>query len=192
MTPEIRSFEYALGLFTILIGLALADIGMSFHRLVRRGSAVVWDPLALLATLYAVLIAVGMWFDIWAIRDVAATRNFFFYLSALAELYVVFLLAASSLPDERDEETNLRAYYQKNHRYFWTLVLLFQVSYYGHYTYFAMHRPYAHLAHDVAVGAVAITVALGLLWLRARPVHYVGLAVVIALALWDRARYSIN
>lgn len=192
MTPEMRSFEYALGLFTILIGLALADIALSFHRLARRGSSVVWDPLALLATLYAVLIAVGMWFDIWAIRDVAEIRNFFFYLSALGELFVVFLLAAASLPDARDEETNLRDYYQKNLRYFWTLVLLFQVSYYGHYTYFAMHRPNAHLAHDVAVGAVAITVALTLLWVRARPAHYVGLAVVIALALWDRARYSIH
>lgn len=138
MTPEIRSFEYALGLFTILIGLAIADIALSFHRLVRQGSRVRWDPLALMATLYAFLIAVGMWFDLWAVRGVSETRNFLFYLSIVGELFVVFLLAAASLPDDAAAEADLRQYYDANRRYFWILVLLFQSFYYSHYAYFAM------------------------------------------------------
>ena len=173
MTPEIRSFEFALGLFSVLIGLALADIATSFHRLVRRRPGIVWDPLTLLATLYAVLIAVGMWFDIWAIRTVAATRDFFFYLSALAELFIVFLLAAASLPEDAAEGSELRDYYQQNRRYFWTLALLFQLSYYAHYTYFAMHRPHPHLAHDIVVGVVTVSTTLVLVVSRSRrrPLH---------------------
>jgi hypothetical protein len=108
MTPEIRSFEYPLGLFTIVVGLAIADIALSVHRLVRQGSRVQWDPLALLATLYAFLIAVGMWFDLWSIRAVSETRNFFFYISIVGELFVVFLLAAASLPDDAKIEADLR------------------------------------------------------------------------------------
>jgi hypothetical protein len=49
MSPEIRSFEFALGLFSVLVGLAMASIATSFSRLVRRGAGVSWDPLALLA-----------------------------------------------------------------------------------------------------------------------------------------------
>src|SRR2546426_2507657 len=52
MTAEIRSFEYALGLFTVLVDLAIADIALSVHRLIRHRSSVQWDPLALMATLY--------------------------------------------------------------------------------------------------------------------------------------------
>jgi hypothetical protein len=35
MTPEIRAFEFATGLFAVLIGLAVADIASSFHRPAR-------------------------------------------------------------------------------------------------------------------------------------------------------------
>src|SRR5262249_32634583 len=52
----------------------------SLHRLVRSKAAVTWDPLALLAALYALLIAIGMWFDLWGVRNVTAARHFFFYL----------------------------------------------------------------------------------------------------------------
>ena len=65
MTPEMRAFEYALALFAVLIGLAIVDIATSFHRLLRRRSVVKWDPLALLAALYALCMAIYMWFDLW-------------------------------------------------------------------------------------------------------------------------------
>ena len=78
MTSDMRAFEYALGLYSVLIGLSIADIATSFHRLVRSKAPVHWDPLALLAALYALLIAIGMWFDLWGVREVAATRQFFF------------------------------------------------------------------------------------------------------------------
>ena len=39
MTPEIRAFEYAIGVFAVLIGLAIADIATSSHRLLTFASA---------------------------------------------------------------------------------------------------------------------------------------------------------
>jgi hypothetical protein len=53
MAPQIRSFEYALDLFTVLVGLAIADIALSLHRLLRNASKVEWGPLALMAALYS-------------------------------------------------------------------------------------------------------------------------------------------
>jgi hypothetical protein len=192
MTPEMRSFEFALGLFTILVGLAIADIALSFHRLARQRPHVQWDPLALMASLYAFLIAVGMWFDLWTVRAISETRNFYFYLSIVAELFVVFLLAAASLPDDPKAEGDLRRYYRANRGYFWTLVLLFQLIYYSHYTYFAIIRPHPNLPHDVMIGVAVIGIPIIMLRVRSRLAHYLGLTVLIAITFWDRAGYSIN
>jgi hypothetical protein len=61
MTPDMRACEYAPGLFSVLIGLAVVDIATSVHRLVRRRSVVRWDSLPLLAALYAALSAPDTW-----------------------------------------------------------------------------------------------------------------------------------
>ena len=100
VTPEIRAFEFALGLFSVLIGLSIADVATSLHRLIRKHDLVRWDPLALLAALFALLMAIGMWFDLWGIRNATSVRHFFLYLALVASFFVLFLLAAASLPDE--------------------------------------------------------------------------------------------
>ena len=76
MTPEIRAFEFALGLFAVLIGLAIADIATSFHRLLRDRARVHRDPLPLLAAALAIVITVGMWFDLWGIRHATLVCHF--------------------------------------------------------------------------------------------------------------------
>ena len=196
MTPEMRAFEYALGLFSVLIGLAIADIATSFHRLVRSTAAVKWDPLALLAALYALLIAVGMWFDLWGVRGVEATRHFFFYLVMIALLFMVFLVAAAALPDDPESGRDLRAFYARNQRYFWTLIALFQLGYLLLGLYFAgglLRRapPYYRFAFATQTG-VQFLVPLALVFLKSRPLHYAGLAVLLATAAWHYAPYSIG
>ena len=106
MSPEIRAFEFALGLFSVLVGLAIAHIVTSFSRLVRRGSRLSWDPLALLAALFAMLIAINMWFDLWHVRDVASSRQYFFYLWTIAELLLVYLMATVSSRKNQTERAN--------------------------------------------------------------------------------------
>ena len=129
MTPEIRAFEFALGLFSVLIGLSIADVATSLHRLIRKRETVRWDPLTLLAALFALLMAIGMWFDLWGIRNATSVRHFFLYLGLVASFFVLFLIAASSLPDESDGPVDLRSYYEHNRRYFWALVTIFQIIY---------------------------------------------------------------
>ncbi len=196
MTPEMRAFEYALGLFSVLIGLAIADVATSFHRLVRSRSAVIWDPLTLLAALYALLIAIGMWFDLWGVRNVAAARHFFFYLIMVALLFIVFLIAAASLPDDSESGRDLRTFYSRNRRYFWMLITLFQVAYVLMGIYFAggsLSRapPYYRVAF-VTQMSVQIAVPLFLVLFQNRVLHYCGIALLFLTAAWHYAPYSIT
>jgi hypothetical protein len=196
MTPEIRAFEYAMGVFSVLIGLAIADIATSFHRLMRSSAAVRWDPLTLAAALYTLCTAVYMWFDIWGARHFAATRHFLFYLALVAELFVLFLAAAASLPDDAQEGIDLREYYARNRRYFWSLITLFQLGYSAFGVYFGSsyfgRLPRGFLVLMWLQMAAPFVISLGLLVLRSRTAHYVGLGLLFAVMLLHYAPAQIN
>jgi hypothetical protein len=195
--PEATAFEYAMGLFSVLIGLAVADIAISFHRLMRRRQTVRWDPLALAAAFYTLCMAVYMWFDIWGVRHVGATRHFFFYLGLVAQLFVLFLIAAASLPDEAsDNLLDLRPYYATNRRYFWSLLVLFQVGYAAFGIYFSsdeiMRQSGPVAAYLWSLMTAPVVVSLVLLVVRSRIAHYIGLSLLFALMALHYAPMQIN
>jgi hypothetical protein len=182
MPPETRAFEYALGIFAVLIGLAVADIAASFHRLLRNKAQVRWDPLTLLAASYALCMAIYMWFDIWGVRHFDMTRHFFFYTGLVAELFVLYLIAAASLPDETSGPVDLREYYLRNRRHFWLLVSVFQFGYFALGVYFARGEP-AGLPLSVVLlswglMSAPLIIALTMLGLKSRTAHYLGLTAL--------------
>ncbi len=196
MTPEVRAFEYALGIFSVLIGLAVADIAASFHRLLRHRSIVRWDPLVVLAAGYALCMAVYMWFDIWGVRHFAATRHFIFYVGLVVQLFVLFLVAAASLPDDADGTTDLLEYYAGNSRYFWSLITLFQAGYFAFGVYFEGGEPAGipfwikALMWTLMTAPLAIALAL-CIW-RSRTLHYIGLASLYAVMWLHYGAAQIN
>jgi hypothetical protein len=196
MPPESRAFEYAMGIFAVLIGLAVADIAASFHRLLRNKAQVRWDPLALLAASYALCMAVYMWFDIWGVRHFELTRHFLFYIGLVAELFVLYLIAAASLPDDTSGPLDLREYYRQNRRHFWLLVALFQMGYFALGVYFAGGEP-AGLPLSVIVMSWALMsapliIAVVMLGLKSRTAHYLGLAALYVIVLLHYGPAEIN
>jgi archaellum biogenesis protein FlaJ (TadC family) len=195
MTPEIRAFEFAIGVFAVLIGLAIADIATSFQRLLGSRSTVKWDPLALLAATYALCMAIYMWFDLWGVRNFAATRNFLFYLALFAELFVLYLIAASSLPSDGFEH-DLREFYSRNRRRFWFLIVLFQIGYVAAGCYFIADSiaklPGVEAALVIVQMFSPLILALILYFTKSRVVHYFGLGLLFVVMLIHYGRASIN
>ncbi len=66
MTP----FDYAVGLMSILVSLALADVAASLHKLLRRARSVRWDGRVLLSVVFVITLLTGEWFSMWTIRTV--------------------------------------------------------------------------------------------------------------------------
>jgi hypothetical protein len=196
VTPEIRSFEFALGLFAVLIGLAIADVATSFHRLLRSPARVHWDPLALLAAAFAIVITVGMWFDLWGIRHATSVRHFFLYLILVALFFVLFLIAAASLPDETSEGVDLRDFYRRNHKYFWSLVTLFEISYVAlgiHFLASVIDRiPRAQIVLVAGQWVVLIAAPVVLALVRSRRIHYAGVMLLFAVVFWHYANAVIT
>ena len=176
MTP----FDYALGLVSILVGLALADLAASLHRLLRLTRSVRWDGRLVLCVVLVIITIVGMWFEVWSIRTVKAVLSFPFYLSLFLEFMTLFLICAACLPDEAAEGCDLGAYYDKNRIYLWSLFALFETSFFLHWIYFAGLR--ASGGQMLLLGAVVIfplIVAVLLAMIRSRWFHYLALLTLI-------------
>jgi hypothetical protein len=186
MTP----FDYALGLVSVLVGLALADVAASLHRLLRNARLVTWDGRVILSVVLVIVTITGMWFEVWSIRNVKAVLSYPFYLSLFLEFMVLFLVCTACLPDEAEEGCDLGRYYERSSAYLWLLFALFQTSFFLHWIYFAGLRMGAQgrtLFSGMWVG-FPLVVFLLLVVLRSRWLHYIALLVLIAhrlLTYWN-------
>ena len=114
------AFEYTSVLASVIIGLALVDVLVSFNRLVRAGKTVKWHWAAPAATVLVVLTLIQIWWALYRPEDAVITIGEF--LPLFVELVILFLLAAAALPDEIPSEgVDLKAYYHRNGPYFWGL-----------------------------------------------------------------------
>lgn len=177
-----NGFEYALGLFSVLVGLALADVAMSAHKLVRHVNTVRWDARVVLSSLLVVVVIVRMWFAFWTIRGVGAVLNFPFYLSLFIELMVLFLLASSCLPDEPGADCDLATFYEGNQRSLWTVFAAFELSFLLHWFYFGgWDMP----ARKIVIAFVPLAACILLVGVRRRILH---LVVPAGLMAWELYR----
>ena len=188
MTP----FDYAVGLITILVGLALADVCVSLHKLLRQGRSVRWDGRVILSVAFVITVITGMWFSVWSIRTLGVVLRYPFYLTLFLEFMMLFLVCAACLPDDATENRDLKVFYDGNRRYLWGLFALFQTSFLLHWIYFSvdarrpgpMHR-WSLLVAGAMVFVPAIVFLL-LAFIGARRFHY---AALVALLIFYLYRY---
>ncbi|MET0294591.1 MAG: hypothetical protein ABW042_06190, partial [Phenylobacterium sp.] len=119
--------DYVSSFVAIVLGLAVADLAASLHRLLRARARVKWDHMPLLAALGAGLSCVSGWWGLY--DDFSGQVSLVEFLPTLVVLVLLFLLASAALPDEVPAEgIDLRAYYMENRRYFWGLFALWMAT----------------------------------------------------------------
>lgn len=162
-----NSAEYISVLVSIVIGLAFADVLFSLHRLLRAGRRVRWDWAAPIAAALVVMVLVMMWWSFY--RPTPEPVSIGEFLPSLVLLTLLFLLAGAALPDEVPAEgLSLRAYYDANGRYFWSL--------------FAALLGWVLLLQAVAVVHAAVTRGASVApWFTGRLIEFGILAVFVSL-----------
>ncbi len=114
------AFEYVSVMASIIIGLALVDVLVSFNRLIRAGGVVKWDWAAPIASVLVILTLIQIWWGLYRPTDADVTIGQF--LPLFVELVILFLLGAAALPDDVPAEgIDLKTYYDRNGPYFWSL-----------------------------------------------------------------------
>lgn len=114
--------EYVSILATLILGLAMADLVQSFHRLMTASGPVRWHWLSPLLALTMLLLILTFW---WAsfrwysqLSDVTIGR----VLPDIALFLTLFLATAVALPDEVSAKgIDLKDYYLSRASYYWGL-----------------------------------------------------------------------
>lgn len=111
-------FEFTFGLSAVILGLALAQLASSYHRLAMAGRRVKWsiEPILLSAIIFLVIVSV--WLFQWQLRHDEQTTIGLMLLQVL-KLILPFLAAAFVLPDVLPDsgEIDLRAHYDRTRAY---------------------------------------------------------------------------
>ncbi|MEG3180756.1 hypothetical protein [Sphingomonas sp. LT1P40] len=115
--------EFILAFIGVIIGLGVADLLTSFHKLLRAGSRVKWDWLTLF---YAVLMLYSMivfWWWQFGYPGAGRTLTTADFLPKFVFLAISFLMVAAALPDDLPEEgvIDMRAFYLASLRHRWGL-----------------------------------------------------------------------
>ena len=112
--------EQALIFASIIVGVAVSDQIVSLNRLLRADSPVRWHWALPVTALLVLLTNVQIWWSLAGEQTEKVSNGEF--LPTLAELIIIALQSAASLPDEvPDEGLDLKQYYDRHARYIWTL-----------------------------------------------------------------------
>ena len=113
-------FEYEAIYLGIIVGLALANILTSLHKLIEAGPRVRWGWMAPASAAYAATHAVNeFWFTWTHHQNDPGQTVLSWYPSAIAFALLV-LMCAAALPDDTSEgNVDLAQYYIDNRKRFW-------------------------------------------------------------------------
>jgi hypothetical protein len=121
--------EYVSVFVSIVLGLAVAELGSGFHKLMRARKRVCWDWMSLALAFVMLLEIVQFW---WLSHDwytQTPELRLIEFLPTLLLFLLIYLMAAAVLPDEVPEQgLDLRRFYVGTSTYFWSLVLIMTVA----------------------------------------------------------------
>jgi hypothetical protein len=116
-----------LTLISIVTGLGLTELLLTFYRLVRDRRSVAWDPLPLVWSLLILIAVVNFW---WGIRAIMADASDWttgdFMLSMISPIFL-FLACAAALPSG-DRRIDMRASYDDQRAIFFIFFLGYQAG----------------------------------------------------------------
>lgn len=178
--------DYLATFLSIIVGLALADLASSLHRLLRAGPRVIWDWLTPLAALNIAFAIQSVWWATFSGLVHIESMTFAGFVPRVVSTLLLFLLASAALPDEVPQEgINLRNYYDRQRRYFWALYALWvgsilarrigEAALYG-------NEP-ANFLWLAGGNAVVIPAMIALMFVRSRIVHGIALVLLLAVTL---------
>lgn len=180
-------FEYVLPMVSILIGLAVGDLSMSLHRLLRARRRVRWDWLPLAAALLVLLLILEFWWAFYGMGRADVWTRYWAFLILGAALVSIFLLASAALPDAvPDAGLDLAEYYDENRRYFWAMFGLFAIL------AFILDLLAASADTGIPTGALRAIPTLGIVsllfslaFVRSRRYHAVMVVLFLAFFGWQ-------
>ena len=189
MTP----FEYILPLVSVLVGLAVADLAISLHRMLRARRRVRWDALPLATAVLAVLAVLELWWNFYAQQDGGFYTTLGGFLLFATQLLILFLLNAAALPDiVPDDGLDLRVFYDTNGPYFWSLYAAYVLFIMVTSVIGALGGDLGDVLRRIAGNSPLLILFAALARFRNRIFHTLAVTAVLALFLFEWSKLSLG
>jgi hypothetical protein len=189
----VSPFEYVLPMVSILVGLAIGDLSLSLHRLLRARRRVRWDWLPLATALLVLLLILEFWWGFYGVGRAEVWTRYWGFLILCSGLITMFLLASAALPDAVPAEgLDLADYYEDNRRYFWVLFSLFTVLALG-LDYFGASDPEIPTGPLRAIPTLSIAaLLLSLGFVKKRGYHATIVLLMLAFFGWQWSQLRLT
>lgn len=185
--------EYLAIFASMILGLAVGDLAMSLHRMLRARDRIEWDWLNPAIACFVLVNLVATWWATFGWYSKASHVSVVGFLPDIILFVLMLLSAAAALPDEIPAEgLDLRDYYVSQSRYFWTL----QICTLAMIIVFVGPRYVSGGWQAVAVGQrenIVLLALLAFLALSRRPwVHQLLVALLLVYTVWGYVDMSME
>ena len=115
--------DFVLAFVGIIIGLGVADLLTSFHKLLRGGRRVKWHWATPSLAALMLLVTLVLWWRSFVWYSDLTSESIAGFLPRFLALIVAFLMMAAALPDEVPESgIDLRQFYLSSRVHLWSLM----------------------------------------------------------------------
>lgn len=115
--------DFLLAFVGIIIGLGVADLLTSLHKLLRAGSRVKWHWATPTLAAVMLLVTLAVWFRSFGVFSSIRSETIAEFLPGFVVLVFSFLMMAAALPDEvPDAGIDLKQYYLSSRVHLWSLM----------------------------------------------------------------------
>jgi len=118
----VDAFSYLSVLLSIIIGLGVTQLLTGVGRIIRNRDRVQVDWLPLLWVALLLVVFVQVWWSSFGLRNYR-DWTFASFLVVLLQTGTLYLMAAVLLPEQIDESPSLAAHYERQHRWFFGLLV---------------------------------------------------------------------
>ena len=197
--PQANLFDYFSAFVSVVLGLATADIANSLHKLLIARRRVRWSPLPLLSALVVFTLIIAYFLRLWDKGLTITEVSYYRVALEAAYVFLLFLTAAATLPDEIPAEgIDLQAWYMGNRAYLFWLAAVVQVwnlvDFVLHFPEHAVKGEAVPMGDWMAVGqAVAALILTVVVARTARPwLHGIAFVLILILAHFGFRDFSIG
>ena len=188
-------FGYLAAFVTVLLAIAVGDMAVSLHRLLRARRRIEWHPLPLVAAFIVLLVLLTNFFALWQLTQ--TERMSFLELCWLLVPQVLYFLAASAvLPDEIPAKgLDLFGFYAAERRYLYTLLLLAVVAEVVDGTArlgMFDQDPQRYLTHYLPLNLVTLLSLMAMIWRREKWVHGTALGILLVVAYFGVLGWTVE
>lgn len=188
--------EYLILFAAILIGLAVADLSMSLHKLLRKGRSIRWEPIVPVLGFVVLCLILNLWWGLYRGFSQTTETTFVEFLPTVFMLLALFLLSAAVFPDEKLEDgASLKDFYLDTRKQIWGLFAFYLAMVMVNINLTGIEQGWTltEFANNNLGNAVGVLGSLVLMWSKRMILHWAMVAFWFygIFGVWLNARLEL-